>query len=583
MATMFPSHVESFTTAGEGTVYHFLRRMAQPDEQFLVWYSPDIDDREPDFILLSPDSGLIVFEVKDWAAHQLVSVDPKTVVLKIGNREERRKQPLAQAKEYVHALMNFLGKRTKEMRNGKPNIPCPIACGAIFTNITRKEFHDSGLANVMDGAHVLCKDDITEPSPMVYDVTGRTLKQWLYEHFPPLFEFSLNDEKINWLRACIFPVARVDLPKRAGTATQAETVLALDREQENIARFFGPGKTLLLAPAGSGKSLVLAHQAWNWPRVNKNIKRILFTCFNLSLVGYVRRLLSRKGASLGPEGVEVIPFYDLCQRILGKTLSHTDEGPDYYVRIVKETLECLEGEHPLKGHWDAMIVDEGQDFSEDMARVLLALAPKSGTMTVAQDCNQSIYANAMESWEKLGIPDLKIRRLVRQYRNTRSIAQLAAKVLEQPVQPEQFAGADGLAPALIEAADWPTIIGKVAGEVAALVRKGVAMSEIAILYVKASVPTIDSLPETLLSALETKGVLGQWASQDERSKRTYDITTDSVTISTVYSVKGLDFAHVFLLGLDILESGSEHDRRLAYVGMTRARESLTLVQCTSGH
>ena len=65
MATMFPADVTSFLTSGEEATYSFLQRTARPDGKFLCWYAPDIEDREPDFILLSPDCGLVVLEVKD--------------------------------------------------------------------------------------------------------------------------------------------------------------------------------------------------------------------------------------------------------------------------------------------------------------------------------------------------------------------------------------------------------------------------------------------------------------------------------------------------------------------------------------
>jgi superfamily I DNA/RNA helicase len=61
------------------------------------------------------------------------------------------------------------------------------------------------------------------------------------------------------------------------------------------------------------------------------------------------------------------------------------------------------------------------------------------------------------------------------------------------------------------------------------------------------------------------------------SKQTYDNTTNSVTIATIHSVKGLDFSCVFMIGLDYLEpKGSTEDQvnNLVYVGMTRARYQL---------
>jgi superfamily I DNA/RNA helicase len=50
-----------------------------------------------------------------------------------------------------------------------------------------------------------------------------------------------------------------------------------------------------------------------------------------------------------------------------------------------------------------------------------------------------------------------------------------------------------------------------------------------------------------------------------------------VTISTIHSVKGLDYSTVFLLGLDYLEPQNwsiEQIERLIYVAITRARYQL---------
>jgi hypothetical protein len=84
MATMIPANVEHFTTEGEKQFYKFLESVAKPDSQNIVWYSPDIKGREPDFILYSYHVGLIIFEVKDWALSQIREANPKSFILNIG-------------------------------------------------------------------------------------------------------------------------------------------------------------------------------------------------------------------------------------------------------------------------------------------------------------------------------------------------------------------------------------------------------------------------------------------------------------------------------------------------------------------
>lgn len=66
----------------------------------------------------------------------------------------------------------------------------------------------------------------------------------------------------------------------------------------------------------------------------------------------------------------------------------------------------------------------------------------------------------------------------------------------------------------------------------------------------------------------------------------YDTEADAVTMMTIHSAKGLEFPNVFIVGMEegifpglrSMErvADMEEERRLAYVGITRARDTLTL-------
>jgi DNA helicase-2/ATP-dependent DNA helicase PcrA len=90
----------------------------------------------------------------------------------------------------------------------------------------------------------------------------------------------------------------------------------------------------------------------------------------------------------------------------------------------------------------------------------------------------------------------------------------------------------------------------------------------------------------------TDGVTGFLAEvtldQDREEKSESD--HDGVTLITFHAAKGLEFPHVFLVGIEEgilphdrskLDGQLDEERRLFYVGITRARESLTITHCSS--
>jgi ATP-dependent DNA helicase Rep len=79
--------------------------------------------------------------------------------------------------------------------------------------------------------------------------------------------------------------------------------------------------------------------------------------------------------------------------------------------------------------------------------------------------------------------------------------------------------------------------------------------------------------------------LGKLALMDMLDRNADDKDGDSVQLMTLHAAKGLEFPHVFLVGMEeeilphrnSLEGAAlEEERRLCYVGITRARQTLTL-------
>jgi hypothetical protein len=195
MATMISGGVEDFKTEGERRFYRFLESVAKPDHEFTTWYLPDIEGREPDFILFGSEVGLLIFEVKDWALEQIVEASPHTFTLKVGERHESRKNPLQQAREYLESLMDRIREDGRLVSRdaqhyGKPKIP--IGVGVVFPNISRHEYRRHNLDAVIDPGRVFFWDHLHAGSDIVCDASGHCFRKTILEMFPPLFRFSLT-------------------------------------------------------------------------------------------------------------------------------------------------------------------------------------------------------------------------------------------------------------------------------------------------------------------------------------------------------------------------------------------------------
>ena len=378
---------------------------------------------------------------------------------------------------------------------------------------------------------------------------------------------------------------RIDQPERNTCAyiDPSERCNVLDDSQEALARKCRSGHHIISGPSGSGKTLILAHKAAFLKQYNPGIQNILFVCYNITRVNYIKRLLSEKEVALGPEGVEVYHFFELCSKILGEEVQYEKEAGEYYELVVEEALSRLES-NGVK--YDAILVDEGQDFTQGMIEVVLSLLnDETNNLTVALDEGQNIYGRDL-SWQRQGEKTVAtVESVSRVYRNTVEIRNFAQRFFRKTIGKHEEMGSTycdvhGPAPELKCLESYDQIAALVAETIKTFNEQGeYPLSEMAILYARRSLKEGDNvlIPELFAKGLEAKGIMSRWISEDYRAKRHYDITTETISISTIHSAKGLDYACVFLVGLDQVDPGvwtEDQIRRLVYVAITRARHRL---------
>jgi ATP-dependent DNA helicase Rep len=96
---------------------------------------------------------------------------------------------------------------------------------------------------------------------------------------------------------------------------------------------------------------------------------------------------------------------------------------------------------------------------------------------------------------------------------------------------------------------------------------------------------LERLTHSAEGEIDLSGLMAQITLLDVLDRADAESTGDRVTLTTLHAAKGLEFPHVFMVGMEedllphrtsIEEETIEEERRLAYVGLTRARRRLTL-------
>jgi superfamily I DNA and RNA helicase len=522
-------------------------------------------------------------------------------MLEINGTLNPRKNSLLQAHDYIGELKDKIkadGKLISKdpAHHGNPRIP--INHGVVFPNINKFEYTQKNLHSVIPLEKIFFADDLHPASEICSDPSGNCFLKTLNERFTPVFRFSASPKDVQHLKQLMFPEVRIELPNRTGQggyAEQAEHLKILDHNQEALARQFDGGHRIIVGPSGSGKTLVLAHKAGFLQRYNPAIKSILFVCYNITLVNFVKRIFAGKGIPIGEPGVTVCHFYELCSWITGESIPYEKEDNTFYEMVTQEALSKVGAKVGAFGRkFDAVLVDEGQDFTPEMFKVVTGLLnPTTDNLTIALDDNQNIYRPKAQ-WKELGIEACgRVHKLRSVYRNTAEIAGFASRFMGNKGGSDEKADAQlklfedfydfhGPAPELCRFETLDRMVAGVAGRAGAVIKaEGCPFSEVAVLFAlkKPDKSRTDSLPEMVEAALEKQGILSQWMSESYQSKKAYDITTDRVTISTIHSAKGLDYSVVFLLGLDYLTPKGWTDEQIAslvYVGITRARYRLII-------
>lgn len=595
MARFFPVRSQCrFDTTGERRFAERLDKLLEDD--YLCWYNVPIGPkvRYPDFVVLHPRRGVLVLEVKDWKLSTIQSADKSSVVLLTHEGIRRASNPLTQARVYALELQVLLKSDPLLRQGAKAPRPgeliMPWGWGVALTNITRRQFEQTDLGEVLNPQQVICQDEMTE------SVDAEAFQQRLWGMFPQVFPCALSLPQIDRVRFHLFPEIRVSAqPGQFGLFGPGEAELpslikVMDFQQEQLARSLGDGHRVIHGAAGSGKTMILGYRCAHLAKAT--VKPILVLCFNRSLAGRLRQVMVEKG--LG-EKVSVQHFHGWCKEML----TAYNVGPPagnrnvnvYLAALVEKTMEAVERGLIPRAQYAAVMIDEGHDFEPDWFRLVVQMVdPSSNSLLVLYDDAQSIYRSKKQgldfSFASVGVQAQGRTTVLKlNYRNTLEVLTVARAFADDllcgreagddgvPIITPQSAGRRGAFPELIACAgdreEGELIVARLRDEQAA----GRSLSDMAILY------RYTRQAAVLEQVLERANIPFASGADNGLARDELFGSQDSVKIVSMHSSKGLEFGLVVIPMLGQMPDSRKpeaDEARLLYVAMTRAIDRLLM-------
>lgn len=577
-------------TAGEKAVLALFHRSLPPDWE--IYIQPHLNGLRPDFVLLNPAVGVGVFEVKDWnlgAMHYFTEKDSDGNVMLWAEKDGEKfciqsQNPVTKARRYKKEIYDLYCPRVgQDGRSGKHDGWAAITAGVIFPFAPASSVKLL-LAPFLSGPE---SDDYARYQPVSGQdeiTSGRV--DLIFPESTRARSRLMNDALANDLRGWLV---------EPDFATTQRLPLELDRKQRALADArTGSGYRRIKGPAGSGKSLVLAARA---AKLINEGKQVLVITFNITLWHYLRDLMVRDADS--PEkmrNVRLSHFHYWCKQVCydigwgakyeSLVAKMQNASSQFIESMLNETIPALAAraiEHPAATRYDAILVDEGQDYRPNWWTILRKACVADGEMMLVADATQDIYGTATAwtdevmqgagfrgAWAQL---DISYRLPPRALDMARDFARQFLPA-ESSLLPEQEQGSLDIYPCTLRWVQCSpeeailTCVDEILAMMALTGKDGLANADITLLsaHVKAGASVVSYLDEHYriksVNTFNTDGV------EQRRQKMGFYMGDARVKATTLHSFKGWESR---LLVVHIAQAGDAAALALIYAGLTRLK------------
>lgn len=535
--------------------WSFYERLEALTDEYLIFHSITWNSRnggsdgEIDFLVVHPQKGILVLEVKGGII--MVRDDGKKAVWYSRSRSANSRvfkiDPMAQAKRNAREFRAWLRHDPRTNKHDYAVFPVLVFPDSEVTGDIRPDIIEE---IIVDMRHM---NDLRSRIEAIFDY---------YQHHANHDNQRMGgDDAVAGLRALILPTKSLE-PRLSTVFAQERREIEQFTERQmrvlNFLRFHW--QATILGGAGTGKTLIAFQKA---TQLAQEGYKTLFLGYNKGLVEWARRALAHSKITI-----------DTLHGLIGKAMYSTGYGAEMdamgrgefdksITHWMKQVTERLRAEPALldKHGYDALVVDEGQDFAAEQWLYLVKFLrrPVEDVLYVFADDGQRIFGDVRQTLIKLGEPFY----LDENCRTTQHIHAYAQRYSNSPTRCDDAPMGN---PVQIHPASSPAEVQSLVGELLAYLidEQGVSAHEIVILTPLGKERSQVWNRQMMLGNIT---ITRQITDQHDPAR--------TVLVSTIQAYKGLECAVAILTELD----GAIYEKRdaLIYIALTRARHAVYVI------
>jgi hypothetical protein len=485
-------------------------------------------DGEADFVIANGDLGVLIFEVKGGG----VSFDAK------------------------------MGQWTTIDRYGESFVIDPVEQARKSHYTLLDKFRDlpewDSTRYLMMGHAVCFPDVVVENKPLKLDLPREIVVdhddlQKIDETIQRIFSYwadkskrvPLGRDRLAIVEALLAKSFTITTPLGVELDREDKKLIELTERQFALLNFLASRRRALIAGcAGSGKTMLAIEKA---RQLHEQGFNVLLTCFNAALAYDLAQRL--------PD-ISVLHFHGLCKELAvraGFAIQAAKSEQEYNEVVLPDMLmQAVDETGPM---FDAIVVDEGQDFKETYWVALACLLrEKEGIFYVFYDDNQNLYGGTASL---KGIVDEEPFLLPENCRNTKSIHKVVNAFYSDRTR-ITCNGPEGRTPELHRYRDSAEMVKGIQSALYNLINEEhIAAEDIVIL-------TPHTQERSVLTAGSKLGNFFLTSNQPQRRSE--------IQVTTIHRFKGLERKVVILAEID--SKFIYNPEILMYVGSSRARTHL---------